>query len=124
MQHADGNPKPVVDLMLPWSKLNEAILSEAENVVAEYIVIGAETGHRIPTVEAALAAKYAGMISDFRDREKKEYDAGDFRRMARANYDRIQREPLRRLGELVWEGGGAELEQFLEIAQRDEPFPV
>ena len=117
--YADGKPKPVVDLMLPWSKLNEAILRDAE-----YVVVDAETGHRIPTVEAALAAKYAAMISDFRDREKKEYDAGDFRRMARANYDRIQREPLRRLGEFVWEGGGAELEQFLEIALRDEPFPV
>lgn len=116
---ADGRPKPVVDLMLPWSTLNEAILKNKENVLLD-----AETGHFIPTMEAALASKYAAIISDFRDREKKEYDAADFRRIARANYDRVDREYLRRLGNLVWEGGGAELERFLDIAPKDEPFPV
>jgi hypothetical protein len=116
---ADGRPKPVIDLMLPWSPLNEAILKEKD-----LVVIDRETQHVIPTVEAALASKYAAMISKLRDQEKKEYDAGDFRRIARANYDRIDRDRLRRLGELIWEGGGAELEEFLDIAPRDEPFPV
>jgi hypothetical protein len=116
---ADGRPKPVIDLMLPWSPLNEAILKDKGN-----IVIDPETQHFIPTVEAALASKYAAIISDFRDREKKEYDAGDFRRIARANYDRVDRTYLRRLGDLVWERGGEELERFLDIAPRDEPFPI
>jgi hypothetical protein len=116
---ADGRPKPVIDLMLPWSRLNEAILKQEENVSVD-----PETGHVIPTVEAALASKYAAIISDFRDREKKEYDAGDFRRIARANYDRVNRKQLRRLGDLVWPGGGEELERFLDIAPKDEPFPV
>jgi hypothetical protein len=114
---ADGKPKPVIDLMLPWSPVNEAILKE-------YSVVDSETQHVIPTVEAALASKYAALISRFRDRDKKEYDAGDFRRIARANYHAVRREDLRRLGDLVWEGGGTELERFLEIAQRDEAFPV
>jgi branched-chain amino acid aminotransferase len=42
-------------------------------------------------------------------------------------YDELMeacRETLRRLGDLVWEGGGAELEEFLEMAQRDEAFPI
>ena len=115
----DGSPKPVIDLMLPWDRLNEAILKEKG-----YSILDEKTQHFIPTVEAALASKYAALISDYRDREKKEYDAGDFRRIARANYDRVRREPLRRLGDLVWEGGGAELEEFFEIAQRDEAFPI
>jgi hypothetical protein len=71
-----------------------------------------------------LASKYAALISDYRDRDKKEYDAGDFRRIARANCDLVRRETLRRLGDLVWDGGGAELEEFFEIAQRDEAFPI
>ncbi len=116
---ADGTPKPVIDLMLPWSRVNEAILRDGT-----HIVLDEETQHFIPTIEAALASKYAAMIADFRGRDKKEYDAGDFRRMVRANYDRVDREALRRLGDLVWERGGAELERFLEIAQRDERFPI
>jgi len=116
---ADGQPKPVIDLMLPWSTLNDAILKDKRNVLVD-----PETQHVIPTVEAALASKYAAIISDFRDREKKEYDAADFRRIAKANYERVNREYLRRLGDLVWEGGGTELERFLDIAPKDEPFPV
>jgi hypothetical protein len=116
---ADGSPKPVIDLMLPWSPLNEAILNEKD-----YVVVDPQTRHVIPAVEAALASKYAAMISDLREWEKKQQDAVDFRRIARANFDRVDRERLRRLGELIWQGGGAELEEFLEIAPRDEPFPI
>jgi hypothetical protein len=116
---ADGRPKPVIDLMLTWSRLNEAILKETGN-----ILIDPDTQHFIPTVEAALASKYAAMISDFRDWEKKQQDAVDFRRIARANYERVDRDRLCRLGDLVYEGGGAELERFLEIAPQDAPFPI
>lgn len=115
----DGRPKPVIDLMMAWSNLNEAILKEQE-----LVVVDRDTQHTIPILEAALASKYAALISDYRDREKKEYDAGDFRRIARANYDLVRRDILRRLGDLVWDGGGAELEEFLETAQRDEAFPI
>jgi hypothetical protein len=61
----DGQPKPVIDLMLPWGKFQETILKE-------YVVIDEETRHRIPRLEAALVSKYAAMLSDFRDRDKKE----------------------------------------------------
>jgi hypothetical protein len=115
----DGRPKPVIDLMMAWSNLNEAILKDKE-----LVVVDPQTQHVIPVVEAALASKYAAMISDFRDWEKKQQDSVDFRRIARANYDLVRREILRRLGNLVWDGGGAELEEFLEMAQRDEAFPI
>lgn len=116
---AEGQPKPVIDLMLPWSRLSQAVLNEKGHVR-----IDPETQHVIPTVEAALALKYAAMISDFHDREKKEYDAADFRRIARTNHASVNREPLRYLGDLIWEHGGEELVQFLDIALKDEPFPI
>lgn len=112
-----GEPKPVIDLMLPWGKFQETILKE-------FVTTDEETEHRIPRLEAALASKYASMISSHRDRDKKEQDAVDFRKIARANYDRIERESLRRLAGEIWEGGAEEIEQFLEIAISDKPFPV
>jgi hypothetical protein len=112
-----GQPKPVIDLMLPWGKFQETILKE-------FVSVDRQTKHRIPTLEAALVAKYAALVSGHRDSSKKSYDAGDFRRMVRANYDRIKRGDLVRLASEVWEQGGTEIEQFLEIAISDEPFPI
>ena len=116
-KYPTGQPKPVIDLMMPWGKFQETILKE-------YVILDEETQHRIPRLEAALASKYAAMISVHRDADKKEYDAGDFRSMVRANHDRIVRDDLRRLAEEVWEGGGEEILRFLDIALSDEPFPV
>ena len=113
----DGKPKAVIDVMQPWGKFQETILKQ-------HVLVDEETQHRIPTLEAALVAKYAAMVSPHRDREKREYDAGDFRRMVRGNYDRIRRDELRRLADEVWEGAGAEIDQFLETALSDEPFPI
>ena len=115
--YPDGEPKPVIDLMLPWGKFQETIL-------AQFVVVDEETQHRIPRLEAALVSKYASMISQHRDRDKKEQDAVDFRRMVRANHDRINRADLRRVADEVWDGGADEVEQFLEIALSDQPFPV
>lgn len=114
---SEGNPKPVVDLMHPWSPFQELILME-------YVVVDEETQHRIPTAEAALVSKYASMLSPHRDRDKKEQDAVDFRRVARANRDRIRRDDLHRLAGLVWEGGANDIDRFVEIALSDEPFPI
>lgn len=114
---SDGSPKPVVDVMHPWSPFQELILKE-------YVVVDKETQHRLPTVEAALVSKYASIVSPHRVREKKEYDAGDFRRIARANHERLRHHDLRRLAALVWEGGGDEIDRFIQIALSDEPFPI
>ncbi|MGD9635336.1 MAG: hypothetical protein AB7G28_01025 [Pirellulales bacterium] len=113
----EGKPKPVVDIMHPWSPFQELILKE-------YVLVDGETQHRIPTIEAALVSKYASMVSPYRDRDKKEQDAVDFRRLARANREQVRLPDLRRLAELVWEGGAAEIERFVEIALSDEPFPI
>jgi hypothetical protein len=116
-RYPNGEPKPVIDLMFPWGKFQETILQE-------FVVVDGETKHRIPRLEAAMVSKYAAMISPHRDRDKREYDAGDFRRMARANQDRINRDDLRRLAAQVWDGGGDEIERFISIAFSDQPFPI
>jgi hypothetical protein len=113
----DGQSRPVIDLMMPWGKFQQTILRD-------FVIVDAQTQHRIPRLEAALVSKYAAMISAFRARDKKEQDAVDFRRMVRVNQDRIQRDDLRQLADQVWDGGGAEIERFLDIALSDQPFPV
>jgi hypothetical protein len=114
---AEGRPKPVVDLMHPWSQFQELILKE-------YVIVDGETQHRLPTLEAALVSKYAAMVSPYRDRDKREQDAVDFRRLIRANRDRVRVDDLRRLAGLVWERGADEIERFVQIAVSDEPFPI
>lgn len=112
-----GHPKPIIDLMHPWSPFQELILQE-------HVVVDPETQHRLPTLEAALVSKYAAMISPFRERNRKEYDAGDFRRLVQANRVRIRFDELQRLAGLVWERGAEEIVQFVEIATSDQPFPI
>jgi len=114
---AAGQPKVVLDVMLPYSPFQALILKE-------YVSVDDQTQYRLPSVEAALVSKYAAMISPHRDREKREYDAADFRRIVRANHDRLQHDDLRRLAGLVWEGGGEEIGRFVQIALSDEPLPI
>jgi hypothetical protein len=114
---AEGHAKQVIDLMHPWSPFQELILKE-------YVVVDEATQHRLPTLEAALVSKYAAMVSPHRDIEKRGYDAADFRRLVKANRDRIHNDDLRRLAGLVWEGGADEIVSFIEIALSDRPFPI
>jgi hypothetical protein len=112
-----GQPRVVLDLMLPWAKFHQSILRE-------HVVVDGATGHRLPTLAVALVSKYAAMISSQRDWGKKEYDAGDFRRIVRANYEQLDRDQLRSLAGQVWDGGGDEILEFVEIAMHDQPFPI
>ena len=113
----EGKPKPVIDLMLPWGKFQETILEK-------HVVIDEETGSRYPTLEAVLASKYAALVSPHRTREKKEYDAGDFRRVTLANEKSIDREALKQLGDQIWEKGGEEILMFVQRCLDDEPLPI
>lgn len=114
---SDAQPQPVVDLMAPWAPFQELILDQ-------YVVLDAKTGHRLPTLEAAVVLKYAAMLSPYRDRERKDYDAGDFRRLVRANIDRLRPADLHRLAGLVWQQGAEEIDRFVRIALSDAPFPI
>jgi len=64
--------------------------------------------YRVPTLEMALAMKFASMVSLMRQGAKKHLDAHDFITMIEANPE-IDLEKLAQLGELVYPGGGKEL---------------
>ena len=113
----DGNRKPVIDLMMPWSPFQETILKK-------HVIVDDETGSRYPTIEAVLASKYGALVSPHRSREKKEQDAVDFRRVVRANYERIDHAALKELGDQVWERGGDEVLNFIQLTLDDKPLPI
>jgi hypothetical protein len=68
----------------------------------------------VPTLEMALACKFAPMISLTRMDEKKLIDAADFIDMVKRNAD-IDLEALEELGNVVYNGGGQEI---LELVRR------
>jgi hypothetical protein len=113
----EGKPKPVIDVMLPWSKFQETILDQ-------HVIVDPQAGSRYPTVEAALVSKYAALVSPHRSRDKKAYDAGDFRRIIRHNHDSINKQALKELADQVWEKGGEEILYFIELTLADQPLPV
>ncbi len=113
----DGNPQPVIDVMLPWSPFQELILKE-------HVIEDEQTGSRYPTVEAAIVSKYAALVSPHRSWEKKQQDAVDLRRIIRANHNQIDQDRLRTLAALVWENGAEELTSFLHLAITEKPFPI
>ncbi len=113
----DGKPKPVIDLMLPFGKFQETILKE-------HVIVDPITASRYPTVEAALAFKYAALVSPHRSRDKKEQDAVDFRRIVRANHVKIDRESLSRLANEIWENGGKDILRFIELTLNDEELEI
>jgi hypothetical protein len=113
----EGKPKPVVDVMLPWSEFQTTILND-------YVLVDAQTGSRYPTLEAAVIAKYAPLVSPHRSRDKKEQDAVDFRRMVRANRTKLDRQILTLLGNQVWDQGGPDVLRFVDLTLADQPLPI
>jgi hypothetical protein len=113
----EGNAKPLIDVMNPWSPFQETILKQ-------HVLRDEQTGSRYPTVEAALASKYAALVSPNRSRDKKEYDAGDFRKIVRANHERLNRDVLFALCNQIWEKGGEEVLKFIELTLTDQALPI
>ncbi|HEX3313907.1 MAG TPA: hypothetical protein VHR72_03395, partial [Gemmataceae bacterium] len=64
--------------------------------------------YRIPTLEMALACKFAPLVSLTRSETDKQRDAFDFRQMIDANPD-IDLDVLEAIGERIFPGGGKEL---------------
>lgn len=64
--------------------------------------------YEIPSLELALAMKFAAMISLTRSDDDKHTDASDFIKMVKAN-DEIDLTQLHALGQLVYNGGGDEV---------------
>lgn len=112
-----GEMKQVIDVLLPSSDCYAAIL-------ARYHRIDKTTGHKVPTLEAACASKFAALVSPHRDFDRKQQDAVDLRNIMVPNSEEIDKAILERLGDLVYPGGGAELLEFLDLAIHKKPFPI
>jgi hypothetical protein len=97
----------VIDLMKPMHELHVAVFKQT-------IAVG-ET-HRIPQLEMALACKFAAMVSPYRETRRKQQDAVDFATIVERNKERIDREELRRLGDLVYPDGGKEMLGYVDDA--------
>jgi hypothetical protein len=95
----------LIDLMKPNQPLFKVAFRQT-------IVV--EEGYRIPNLEFGLASKFAAMVSPHRADEKKFLDAADFTSMVKKNQSAIHSRRLRRLGELVYPGGGAEITGLVE----------
>jgi hypothetical protein len=106
-----------IDVMKPKQAIFRAALKhtrEAELEGAKYL---------IPSLEMALALKFAAMISLNREDAEKFQDAHDFITMINANAD-IDLEQLAELGELVYAGGGKELVEKVGQVRRGEKLTL
>lgn len=115
--HGGQAPQVVIDIMLPNDDCQLSILNDC-------VRIDPTTGHRLPTREAAMAAKYSAIVSPYREWTRKQQDAVDFRRIVLPRHDLVDREEAHRLGELIFPGGGEELLEFIQLAIDQKPFPV
>jgi hypothetical protein len=92
----------VIDVIKPHEALFRVALKHTHKVESEGL------SFFIPSLELALAMKFAPMISPNRVDEKKHQDAHDFILMIKSNPD-IDLVTLAELGQLVYNGGGAEI---------------
>ena len=92
----------VIDVMKPNQPLYREALKHTHPVQSE------GQSYLIPSLELALAMKFSAMISLTRQDHKKLHDAGDFMQVVKTNPE-IDLEKLHALGQLVYNGGGAEI---------------
>jgi hypothetical protein len=96
--------KVAIDVMKQNQQLYRVALKHTHTVTSD-----GET-YKIPSLEMALAMKFAAMISLHRSDEDKFQDAHDFIYMVKSNPD-IDLTQLDELGDLVYPGGGQEILQ-------------
>jgi hypothetical protein len=112
-----GKPVPVIDVMLPFSTFHGTILNN-------HVLVEESTGSRLPTLEAAIVCKYAAMVSPNHKPEKKDYDAGDLRRLITSNHPNYQLDQITELADEVWQGAAEDIKEFIDCALNEKPFPV
>lgn len=95
-----------VDLMKPKEPLYKQVFKNS-------IPSG---NHRIPTLEMAIASKFAALVSAWRDRLDKGQDGVDFLRLVLNNSTSIHRAKLRKLGDLIYPQGGDEILKLVDDA--------
>jgi hypothetical protein len=102
----------VIDVMKTNQPLTRSVLRHTR-------VVGGRRPYRIPTLEMALALKFAPMTSPFREDQKKYQDAADFIALVKFN-PTIDLRKLMHLGELVYSGGGAEIIEMVRRVRAGE----
>jgi len=107
----------VLDVMKPNQPLHRVALRYAHRIET------AERSYFIPSLELALAMKFAAMASHWRDRVKKIQDTFDFARMVQVN-EVIDLTKLAKLGERVYPGGGAEVLDLVRRIQTGESLSL
>jgi hypothetical protein len=101
LRHRDTK-KVMIDVMKPKQPLHREALKHTTVVT----IHGQQ--YKIPSLEMALAMKFAPRIGLLREDAKKYLDAHDFIQIVHSNPD-IDLEKLAELGELVYPGGGQEI---------------
>ena len=105
--------KVMIDVMKPNQQLFRASFRHTQTVHS------AGKSYRIPSLEMAIAMKFAPMISLHRRDEDKYQDAHDFILMVKAN-PTIDLKKLSELGQLVYPGGGAEVVEMVRRVRAGE----
>jgi hypothetical protein len=103
----------VIDLMKPVEDLHKEVF--------KYTVAAGKT-HCFPTLEMALACKFAAMTSPNRTERKRHLDAADLIGMVEHHFEDIDRNVLFSLGEMVHAGGGPELLKLIDDMHAGRPI--
>jgi hypothetical protein len=106
-----------VDVIKPTQPLFRAIFKHTHSVRTE------AQSYRIPSLEMALALKFAPMVSLTRDDLDKHQDVHDFGYIARTNPD-INFAKLAELGDLVYPGGGQEIVEKVRQVRAGEKLTL
>jgi len=102
-----------IDVMKP----NQAVIHAA--LKHTHTVRSGRLSYKVPSLEMALALKFAPMVSLNRADDDKHVDAADFIRVIRHNAD-IDLDKLATLGELVYPGGGKRIVEFVRRVRAGE----
>ena len=102
-----------IDVMKPNQSVIHAALKHTETVQSGRLK------YKVPSLEMALALKFAPMISLNRSELDKQQDAVDFGRVVLSNVN-VDLDKLATLGELVYPGGGNEILEFVRRVRAGE----
>src|SRR5438105_6369789 len=106
-----------IDVMKPNQQLFREIFKHTHDVRSHGL------SYRIPSLEMALAMKFAPMVSLYRRDIDKYQDAHDFGYMVTTNLN-IDVKKLSELGDLVYPGGGKEIVDKVEQVRRGETLKL
>jgi len=106
----------LIDLMKPRELYRQAFKN------AQEVTEGKQT-YRVPSLEMALAMKFAAMVSPNRQQVNKFQDAHDFGQILLSNPE-LDREALQALCETIFVGGGAEVLEIIRKMQAGEKIEL